>query len=85
MPRINYRDIPDGAPSPGGFKAWLAERPQMPYVLPFFAFVLLMLPAAFPPEPKLGRVTTLLLPPLTETPGRAGVPLVPVPAPPDPG
>jgi CAAX prenyl protease-like protein len=49
MPRINYRDIPDAAPSPGGLKAWLAERPQMPYILPFFAFVLLMLPAAFPP------------------------------------
>ena len=41
--------------------------------------------AGFEPEPKLGKVTMLLLPPFTETPGIAGVPLVPVPAPPGPG
>ena len=36
-------------------------------------------------DPKLGKVTMFELPPLTETPGIAGVPLVPVPAPPEPG
>ena len=34
--------------------------------------------------PKLGRVI-VVVPPSTETPGMAGVPLAPVPAPPGPG
>jgi len=42
-------------------------------------------PEGFALELKLGNVTTLLLPPLTETPGIAGEPPVPVPAPPGPG
>ena len=37
-----------------------------------------------PSAPKLGKVT-MLLPPCTETPGRGGLPVVPVPAPPEPG
>lgn len=36
------------------------------------------------PEPKLGRFTIAVLPPLIETPGTAGVPLVALPAPPGP-
>src|SRR6202040_2051654 len=42
-------------------------------------------PDGFVPELKLGKVMTLLLPPFTETPGIAGEPLGPVPAPPGPG
>src|SRR5271169_5664705 len=39
-----------------------------------------------PAEPKLGRVTMLLvLPPRTSTPGTAGAPVGAVPAPPGPG
>jgi len=36
------------------------------------------------PEPKLGRLTTVL-PPRTSTPGAAGIPVEAVPAPPGPG
>src|ERR1039458_4155132 len=37
------------------------------------------------PESKLGRLTTLVLPPRTSTPGAAEVPVGAVPAPPGPG
>ena len=50
---------------------------------PCFPGVVLERPGAaayFVFDPKLGKVM-MLLPPLTETPGMAGVPLVPVPAP----
>jgi hypothetical protein len=36
-------------------------------------------------DPKLGRLTTLVLPPLTSTPGTAGDPVGALPAPPGPG
>jgi hypothetical protein len=36
-------------------------------------------------DPKLGRLTTLVLPPRTSTPGTAGDPVGALPAPPGPG
>ena len=47
MPRVNYRQSAARAPAAPGLRAWFADRPQMPYVIPFFAFVAVMLPSAF--------------------------------------
>ena len=47
MPRVNYRDTVTAPPSASGMRAWLSDRPQMPYLIPFFAFVGVMLPSAF--------------------------------------
>ncbi len=41
--------------------------------------------ALLPSDPKLGRLTTLVLPPRTSTPGTAGEPVGALPAPPGPG
>src|SRR5258708_6860733 len=38
-----------------------------------------------PSDPKLGRLTTLVLPPRTSTPGTTGEPVAALPAPPGPG
>jgi CAAX prenyl protease-like protein len=44
--RVNYRDMAGGeAAGIRGWQAWLADRPQMPYLLPFFAFLIIMAPA----------------------------------------
>jgi len=43
---MNYRDS-DAAPRPTGLRAFLDDRPQLPYLIPFMAFVLVMLPASF--------------------------------------
>jgi CAAX prenyl protease-like protein len=46
MPRINYRELSSSdPPRGGGFQAWLADRPQMPYLIPFFAYLIIMSPA----------------------------------------
>ena len=48
MARFDYRQIDDPPVAPGNrWQQWLRERPQMPYILPFFVFVLVMLPGAF--------------------------------------
>jgi CAAX prenyl protease-like protein len=45
---MNYRETGGGTEArSGGVRAWLAERPQMPYILPFFGYVALMAPATF--------------------------------------
>jgi CAAX prenyl protease-like protein len=46
---MNYRDSTPAAAAPAignPFARWLAPRPQMPYILPFFAYLLLMAPGA---------------------------------------
>ena len=43
---MNYRDMGELAAERGGLAAWLHDRPQMPYLLPFFAYVLIMAPGA---------------------------------------
>ena len=47
MPRFDYRSATADAPLGGGLGPWLDERPQLPYLIPFLAFVLLMLPSTF--------------------------------------
>src|SRR5271163_2260513 len=44
-----------------------------------------VIPAPLPSDPKLGRVTTDVLPPRMSTPGTAGEPVGALPAPPGPG
>lgn len=47
MPRVNYRETGSaGEPEATGLKAWFADRPQMPYLIPFFVFVLIMMPGS---------------------------------------
>jgi uncharacterized protein len=47
-PRINYRDT---SPTPGPphtrMQAWIVERPQIPYLLPLLAYLVIMAPATF--------------------------------------
>jgi uncharacterized protein len=48
--RVNYRQSSDLPPEGGGavgLRGWFADRPQLPYLLPFMAFVALMMPATF--------------------------------------
>ncbi len=53
LPRVNYREA--GQPHPGGggvggvggLARWVEDRPQLPYLIPFMAYVLLMAPATF--------------------------------------
>jgi CAAX prenyl protease-like protein len=63
VPRASYRQqhtpaaghghaTPPPPPHTTAFARWFAERPQLPYVLPFFAFVLLAFPATFGPAWK---------------------------------
>ena len=47
MARFDYRQTETLATPGGRWRQWLYERPQMPYILPFFVFVLVMLPSAF--------------------------------------
>src|SRR5690348_9234402 len=48
MAHFNYRQVPaEVAPGQSRLAVWLADRPQMPYIIPFFAFVLLMTPSSF--------------------------------------
>jgi uncharacterized protein len=49
MARFDYRqaeEAPAGSLS-GRWNAWLRQRPEVPYVLPLFAFLLVMLPGEF--------------------------------------
>jgi hypothetical protein len=49
LPRQSYRQsasLSDAAPAPG-LSGWLDERPQLPYLIPFMAYVALMAPASF--------------------------------------
>ncbi|MCL2639262.1 MAG: CAAX prenyl protease-related protein [Phycisphaerales bacterium] len=46
MPKINYRQS-NAPPRPTGLRAFLDDRPQLPYLIPFMAFVAIMLPANF--------------------------------------
>ena len=48
MARFDYRQT-DQTPAPQGgrWQQWLQERPQMPYILPFFVFVLVMAPGGW--------------------------------------
>ena len=48
---MNYRQS-DSSPRPTGLRAFLDDRPQLPYLIPFMAFVALMLPASFGDEWK---------------------------------
>ncbi len=51
MPRVNYRDTPAPASRDAGpanrLAQWFDDRPQMPYLVPFFAYLILMAPATF--------------------------------------
>ncbi len=51
MARFDYRQTDTPVPAPQDLRArlrlWLRERPQMPYLLPFIVFVLVMLPGSF--------------------------------------
>jgi CAAX prenyl protease-like protein len=47
VPRASYRDTGPSEPEYRGLRAWLDDRPQLPYLLPFMAFVALMMPATF--------------------------------------
>jgi CAAX prenyl protease-like protein len=47
VPRASYRDTAPPEPELRGFRAWLDDRPQLPYLIPFMAYVALMLPATF--------------------------------------
>jgi CAAX prenyl protease-like protein len=49
MAKFNYREL-DLAPSPArAGPQWLASRPEMPYIIPFFAYVVFFLPPAISP------------------------------------
>ena len=49
MVRFDYRQAASTAAAPGGgWRALVARQPQLPYLLPFFAYLLLMLPETFP-------------------------------------
>jgi len=48
---MNYREVE--GPGEKGIGAWLADRPQMPYIIPLFVFLAIMGPASFG---KLGGV-----------------------------
>jgi uncharacterized protein len=47
LPRVNYRQTANTSNAPNGPGAWLSDRSQMPYIIPLFAFVAVMLPSAF--------------------------------------
>ncbi len=51
MARVNYRDTgsatPTGITTTGAIATWVADRPQLPYLIPFLAYVGLMAPATF--------------------------------------
>ena len=46
MAKFDYRQASELEVAGGGIRAWLADRPQMPYLIPFFAYVLLMVPGS---------------------------------------
>ncbi len=45
--RANYRETSAPLPQGPSLQNWLAERPQMPYIIPFLAYLLLMAPGSF--------------------------------------
>jgi CAAX prenyl protease-like protein len=45
--RASYRDTGPSDVEPRGLRAWFEDRPQLPYLIPFMAFVGLMMPATF--------------------------------------
>jgi len=48
VPRASYRDSASEMDRPlSGWRGWLDDRPQLPYLLPFMAFVLVMAPPTF--------------------------------------
>ncbi|HEY4329187.1 MAG TPA: CAAX prenyl protease-related protein, partial [Phycisphaerae bacterium] len=46
MPSFDYRKS-DSAQVPANLSEWLSERPQIPYILPFLLFLLVMAPESF--------------------------------------
>lgn len=64
MARFDYRqtDLPAAPPGLTGPAAWFAVRPQLPYLIPFFAYVLFFLPPAISPslEPLWKQLHPLL-------------------------
>jgi CAAX prenyl protease-like protein len=45
LARVNYREVNERRED--GIRTWFADRPQIPYLIPFFVFVAIMGPAAF--------------------------------------
>ena len=49
LPRVDYRQLDSSPPSSQSrsVAAWFADRPQMPYLIPLMAYLLIMSPATF--------------------------------------